>query len=107
MELPLASLLILVPLTVQLEYLANLSANESDPNLIANHYRNQSPTKPYAIDAPRLYNQDGHYRGKLSTNQYNPNWVSSFYGRYGNPYSSEWLNNLSGLYGAGNLYRQA
>jgi hypothetical protein len=31
-------------------------------------FSNQSATNPYATDAPRLYDQQGHYRGKLSAN---------------------------------------
>ena len=115
--------LLLLPLPVYAEYLGNLSANEFDPNSIANPYgagspyssnsitnefghygspfSNQSATNPYATDAPRLYDQQGNYRGKLSTNQYDPDSVSNPYGRYGSPYSSESLNNP---YGAGNPY---
>ncbi|MEK6804645.1 MAG: hypothetical protein AABZ34_18585 [Nitrospirota bacterium] len=116
--------LLFLPLTVQAEYLGNLSANEFDTNSTANSngtgnpfapnsinnefgrygssYSNQSATNPYATDAPRLYDKEGHYRGKLSTNQYDPDSVSNPYGRYGNPYSPDSLNNP---YGAGNPYR--
>jgi hypothetical protein len=119
----LASLLILIPFTAQAEYLGNLSANEYDPNSTANTfgagspyssnsvtnafgiygspYSNLSATNPYATDAPRLYDHDGNYRGKLSRNPYDPDSVSNPYGRYGSPNSSESLNNP---YGAGNLY---
>ena len=48
------------------------------------------------------YDKEGHYSGKLSTNQYDPDSVSNPYGRYGNPYSPDSLNNP---YGAGNPYR--
>ena len=73
--------------------------NEYDPNSIANLYgagspfspssvtnefgiygspfSDQSATNPYATDAPRLYDQEGNYRGKLSTNQYDPDSVSN------------------------------
>jgi len=88
MKLLLATLLVFVPLTVQAEYLGNLSTNEFDPNSIANPfgagnpfssnsvtnefgiygspYSNQSATNPYATDAPRLYDQQGTYRGTLA-----------------------------------------
>lgn len=124
MKLLLASLLVFIPLTVQAEYLGNLSTNEFDPNSIANPfgagnpyspnsvtnqfgiygnpYSNQSATNPHATDAPRLFDQEGHYRGKLSTNPYDPDSVSNPYGRYGNPYLPDSLNNP---YGAGNSYR--
>ena len=31
-------------------------------------FSNQSATNPFATDAPRLYDQQGKYRGKLSAN---------------------------------------
>lgn len=62
---------------------------------------NKSWTNPYATDAPKMYDEQGNYRGKLSTNPYDPDSISNPYGRYGNPYSAESLNNP---YGAGNPY---
>lgn len=64
-------------------------------------YSNRSWTNPYATDAPKLYDQQGNYRGKLSTNPYDPDSIANPYGRYGNPYSADSLNNP---YGAGNPY---
>jgi len=103
MKLLLASLLVLIPFTVHADYLGNLSANEFDLNSIANEHGAGSPfslnsvtnefgvygnpfsdrsaRNPYTTDAPRLYDQEGHYRGKLSTNPYNPDSVSNPYGR--------------------------
>ena len=94
MQVLLLALLLVLPLTVQAEYLGNLSANEFDANSTANPfgagspfssdsvtnefgrygnpYSKQSATNPYATDAPRLYDQQGAYRGKLSTNQFDP-----------------------------------
>ena len=40
-------------------------------------YSNQSATNPYATDAPRLYDQQGQYRGKLSANPYDPDSTSN------------------------------
>ena len=57
---------------------------------------------PYTTEAPRLYDSQGNYRGRLSTNPYDPDSVSNPYGRYGSPYSSESINNP---YGAGSPYR--
>ena len=124
MKLLLASLLVLIPLTAHSEYLGNLSANEFDPNSIANEfgagspyssnsitnefgiygnpYSNQSAMNPYATDPPRLYDQQDNYRGKLSNNPSDPDSVSNPYGRYGSRYSPESLNNP---YGAGDPYR--
>jgi hypothetical protein len=64
-------------------------------------YSNKSWTNPYATDAPRIYDNQGQYRGKLSINPYDPDSTSNPYGRYGNPYSPDSLNNP---YGAGNPY---
>ena len=107
MKLLLATLLLLIPQAAQAEYLGNLSANEFDPNSVANPFdagnpfspnsvtnefgiygnpfSNQSATNPYATDAPRLYDQQGHDRGKLTTNQFDPDSTSNPYGRYGSP----------------------
>ena len=64
-------------------------------------YSNKSWNNPYATDAPRLYDQQGNYRGRLSTNPYDPDSISNPYGRYGSRYSTDSLNNP---YGAGNPY---
>ena len=64
-----------------------------------NPYSSKSATNPYATQAPRLYDQKGNYRGKLSKNPYDPDSISNPYGKYGNPHSSESINNP---YGAGN-----
>jgi len=95
-----------------------------DPNSLANPYGAGSPFKPdglmnpysqygspyspkswrnpYATDAPRLYDSQGNYRGKLSANPYDPDSTSNPYGRYGSPYSGESINNP---YGPGSPYR--
>ena len=67
-------------------------------------YSNQSATNPYATDAPKLYDSQGNYHGKLSANPYDPDSTSNPYGRYGSPYSSESINNP---YGAGNPYNSS
>lgn len=64
-------------------------------------YSNKSWTNPYATDAPRLYDGQGNFRGRLSTNPYDTNSISNPYGRYGSPYSADSINNP---YGAGNPY---
>lgn len=56
---------------------------------------------PYATEAPKLYDSQGNYRGKLSSNRYDPESVSNPYGRYGSQYSADSINNP---YGAGNPY---
>ncbi len=66
-------------------------------------YSNKSVNNPYATDAPKIYDQQGNYRGKASSNPYDPDSVSNPYGRYGNKYSPDSINNP---YGAGNPYGQ-
>jgi hypothetical protein len=106
------------------KYIGNYNTNQYDSNSVNNpygsygskysadsinnpygqygsHYSNNSATNPYATDAPKLYDQNGNYRGKLSANQYDPESVSNPYGRYGSKYSSDSINNP---YGAGNPY---
>jgi hypothetical protein len=65
-------------------------------------FSNRSATNPFATDAPRLYDQQGNYRGKLSANPYAPDSTSNQFGRYGSPFSPDSLNNP---YGAGSPYR--
>lgn len=64
-------------------------------------YSNKSHTNPYATDAPKLYDSQGNYRGRLSNNPYDPDSTSNPYGRYGSRYSPDSINNP---YGAGNPY---
>lgn len=64
-------------------------------------YSNKSANNPYATDAPKLYDSDGNYRGRLSANRYDPDSTSNPYGRYGSPYSPDSINNP---YGAGSPY---
>jgi hypothetical protein len=125
MKLLLASLLALIPLAVHAEYLGNLSENEIHPNSIAEPFSAENPDDPNsitnefelgpydnpyspssatnfeAVNAPRLYDQEGNDRGRLSVKPYDREWVSNPYGRYGNPYSPDSLNNP---FGAGNPY---
>ena len=65
-------------------------------------YSNQSATNPYATDAPKLFDEHGNYRGKLSSNPYDADSTSNPHGRYGSKYSPESINNP---YGAGSPYR--
>lgn len=64
-------------------------------------YSNKSWTNPYATDAPKLYDSQGNYRGRLSSNPYEADSTSNPYGRYGSRYSPDSINNP---YGAGNPY---
>ena len=53
------------------------------------------------IDTPKLYDSQGRYRGKLSSNPFDPDSVSNPFGRYGNPFSPDSINNP---FGAGNPF---
>ena len=63
---------------------------------------NKSATNPNASNPPKLYDRNGKFRGKLSTNPYDPDSISNPYGRYGSKFSVDSINNW---YGAGNPYR--
>ena len=69
----------------------------------SNPYDPNSATNPYATNPPMIFDEDGNYRGRLSTNPYLPDSTSNPYGRYGSPYSPDSINNP---YGAGNPYSQ-
>ena len=101
-------LLLLAPVSASAKDLGELSANPYQHNSTANPYgagspfapnginnpfspygspfSNQSATNPFATDAPRLYDQQGKYRGKLSANPYGA----------GSPYRSDSPTNSYG-----------
>jgi hypothetical protein len=103
----------------------NYSANEYDPNSTSNpygagspygansinnqygrygsKYSNESVNNPYATQAPKLYDSQGNYHGRLSSNPYDPDSTSNPYGRYGSKYSPDSINNP---YGADSRYKQ-
>jgi hypothetical protein len=64
-------------------------------------YSNESATNPYATNAPKLFDRQGNYRGRLSNNPYDPDSTSNPYGKYGSRFSPVSPNNP---YGAGNPY---
>lgn len=118
-------LIVLVPITLSaVTYIGNYNTNQYDSNSVNNSFgkygsqyssdsvnnpygqygskfSSNSATNPYATDTPKLYDQNGNYRGKLSSNKYDPESVSNPYGRYGSKYSSDSINNP---YGAGSPY---
>jgi hypothetical protein len=122
--MPIRLLLLLLPPSASAEHLGKLSANPFDSASTSNRFgsnspfkpdginsptspygspfSNQSATNPFATDTPRLYDQEGHCRGTLTTNLYDSDSVRNSHGRYGSLDSSESLNDL---YGAGHLYR--
>lgn len=111
------------PIYPQSTYVPGYTGSRYDPNSLANpygagspyksnglmnpysqygsRYSNKSWTNPYATNAPKLYDANGKYLGKLSTNKYDPDSTSNPYGRYGSKYSPDSINNP---YGAGNPY---
>ncbi len=96
----LLALALSAPALADKTYLGKLSANpyEADstsnpygehgseyaPDSINNRYgrygsefSNESPNNPYATNPPKLYDSQGNYRGKLSSNPYDPDSVSN------------------------------
>jgi len=118
MQVFLLALLLLLPLTAHAEDLGELSANPFNPESTSNPFGagspfksdglnnpfspygspfgNQSATNPFSTDAPRLYDQQGNFRGNLSTNRLDPDSVSNPLGRYGSSLSPDSLNNPIG-----------
>lgn len=116
--------LLWTPDLLQAEDLGNLSANPFDvdstanpfgkgsqfvPNGINNPFSsygspfsNKSATNPVATEAPKLYDQQGNYRGKLSANPFDADSTGNQFGRYGSPFSPDSLTNQ---FGAGNPFR--
>ena len=47
-------------------------------------------------DSPRLYDLQRNYRGKLSTNPYDPDSTSNPYGRHGSSFSPDSIKNPYG-----------
>ena len=100
------------------QYLGNYNSNQYDPNSISSpygagspynpnsvnnpygryggQYSNKSANNPYATNAPKLYDENGDYRGRLSKNPYDPDSTSNPYGRYGSRYSPDSVNNPNG-----------
>ena len=99
-------ILICTPINAD-EYLGKLSVNpyaeDSTSGVGVNNYRiKQSIENEFSTGGPRLYDDDGSFRGNLNGNSYDPDSISNPYGRYGSKYSSESLNNP---YGAGSSYK--
>jgi hypothetical protein len=83
-------------------------ASRFHPNSVTNPYgRYGSPhdpasaANPYATDAPKLFDDAGRYRGRLSANPYDPDSIANPHGRYGSRYSPDSVNNP---HGAGNPF---
>lgn len=106
------------------EYLGQLGGNEFNYNSTNNEFGAGSPFRPnginnsigvygsetsdlsarnpFARNAPKLYDSQGNYRGKLSANEFDPESISNPYGRYGSEFSSDSINNP---FGAGSEFR--
>jgi len=65
-------------------------------------FSNKSWQNPYATDAPKLYDSDGNYLGRFSTNRFDPDSISNPLGKYGSSCSIYSINNPLG---AGNPLR--
>lgn len=84
------------------------AGNQFNPNSINNQFgqygsqfSNKSANNPYATDTPKIYDNQGNFRGNLSSNPYDPDSVSNPYGRYGSQFSPDSINNR---FGAGNPF---
>ena len=55
-----------------------------------------SATNPLSTNAPKLYDSQGNYRGRLSTNTLDPDSTSNPVGRYGSSVSPDSINNPVG-----------
>jgi hypothetical protein len=117
-------MLLTTPQTSVAEDLGALSANPFDSDSMANPFGKGSPfaltgvNHPFssygspfsntsasilfATDAPKLYDQQGNYRGKLSTNPFEADSTSNPVGRYGAPFSQDSVKNP---FGAGSPFR--
>ncbi len=101
-------------------YLGNLNTNKFDPNSVNNPFGNYgskysslsinnefgkygsqfsmySANNPYAIHAPKLYDQDGIYLGKLSANKFDPESIFNTFGIYGSKFSPNSIWNVYSL----------
>jgi hypothetical protein len=100
------------------EDLGRLSRNPFNPESTSNPFGAGSPYRPdsinnpfgtygspfspkstnnrYATDAPKLYDNQGNYRGRLSSNPYDPDSTSNPFGRYGSRFSPDSINNPFG-----------
>jgi hypothetical protein len=118
-------LLLVMPMAHAERYIGNLGGNPYDANSSSNRFgagsqygadsinnpygrygsrfSSEGVTNPYSTSGPKLYDNDGNYRGRLNSNRFDPDSVSNPYGRYGNKYSPDSINNP---YGAGNRFRQ-
>jgi hypothetical protein len=121
----LAVTLLTLSMTVSAEeYLGRLSSNPYSPDSISNPYgagspyrangllnpfspygsrfSNKSWTNPIATNPPVLVDDQGRFRGTLSSSPFDPNSVSNPLGQYGSPFSP---NSIRNPYGAGSPYR--
>ncbi|MBF2760790.1 MAG: hypothetical protein ISN28_11080 [Ectothiorhodospiraceae bacterium AqS1] len=107
------SMLILSQIAAAQIHLGNINTNPYDPDSVDNpygagspyransirntygpygsRYSNRSVNNRYATKAPKLYDKNGNYRGRLSSNPYDPDSIS-------NP-NSRFHNSLSDLNG--------
>ena len=94
-----------------LVFIGNLNTNQFDPDSVnnpfghygsefgqysihnkfgryGNEYSQYSATNPYTLHAPKLYDQNGVYLGKLSANKFDPDSITNEFGRYGNKFGA-------------------
>jgi hypothetical protein len=78
-------------------------------NLTRNPYLPPAPMQPpntfnnpygTSANSPKLYDNQGHFRGDVNSNRYDPNSIADPYGKYGSQYSPDSVNNPYGQYGS-------
>jgi len=99
-------------------YLGQWSVNKFDPHSISNpfgagnrfnlnsinnefgkygsKFSSYSHRNPFATNTPKLYDSQGNYRGKLSSNPFDLDSISNPFGRYGNRFSPDSPDNPFG-----------
>ncbi|MDA9902541.1 hypothetical protein N9D99_08500 [Gammaproteobacteria bacterium] len=81
----------------------NLKSINNPYGIYGSKYSNKSATNPYATDAPKLYDSQGNYKGKLSANKYDPESISNPYSIYSQVGSKDLYSkdSISNPYGTG------
>lgn len=80
----------------------NINSVNNPHGIYGSPYSIKSANNPYAVNPPKLYDNQGNYRGRLSANPYLPDSTANEFGRYGSKHSPESINNP---YGAGSPHK--
>jgi hypothetical protein len=97
----LASAILIAAVSVaNAQYIGNMTANPylppappQPPGTYSNPYGDSS-------NSPKLYDDQGNFRGDVNSNRYDPDSIANPYGQYGSKYSPDSVNNPYGQYGS-------